>query len=197
MDQPPRNVKLDRRHKWKPTWAITPGNQFMSGINSNVGGVLRSVPGGERLELQQLAMNSPTSGVETKSLKTTYWSGGNVETLQVAQNSDIVGHRFINTDSYIGPAKPGSVFTAFCIFRPAGDGVLGTSDPRIFSKDQGTAEADHDLMLGLLGTGTYTRARARVRYASGTTTLVLSDSSSFRVLERPFLDYVRSRKFKV
>jgi len=73
------------------------------------------------------------------------------------------GFRFPNLDS----------FTVVSIVRLEGDGraVSGGGDPRIFSQDEGTGAADHDLMIGIASTGTAARSRIRV---NGTTQTVLA-----------------------
>ena len=58
--------------------------------------------------------------------------------------------RLINTDGTGFEFLDKSKVSVVALVRPTGDGRGGqTIDPRIYSKDTGTAEADHDLMVGI------------------------------------------------
>ena len=64
-------------------------------------------------------------------------------------------------------------FTIMTIIKPSGDGrVGGSGDPRVFTKDSGVAEVDHDLMVGIASLGQ--EARTRIRIGSSTFTAITS-----------------------
>ena len=57
------------------------------------------------------------------------------------------------------------------IFKPVGSGTIGSSDPRIYTKDEGSGAADHDLMIGSVSSQ---QARARIRINNSTFTHVVT-----------------------
>jgi len=109
---------------------------------------------------------------------------GTARALELEQDSDITTlhyRRSVNDRGILFPDK--SNLTILGIVKPKGDGVAGgTSDPRIFSKDEGADEVNHDLMFGLVNLASVV-ARLRVRIGTSTYTVAMNDSSANAVQE--------------
>ncbi len=99
---------------------------------------------------------------------------GPVRVADFDQDSASQHVRLINTDRNGGLdfSKVSNHFTIASIFKPRGNGVppSSSSDPRIYSQDQGSAVNDHDLMIGIANSGL--RARMRVRMGTITETIL-------------------------
>lgn len=81
------------------------------------------------------------------------------------------GAHFHNPTADFGFFEPGQRnITGVTLYRPVGNGSAGgTADPRLFSKDSGTAEGDHDFMMGGLSGGS---PRTRIRIGGATKSVV-------------------------
>ena len=97
--------------------------------------------------------------------------------LELEPHSASAFYRYKKSAGDYGPSL-GGTFTVIGIVKCVGDGAHdGNEDPRIYSKDQGTAENDHDLMIGLVTTNN-TVPRARIRIGSSTQTLFAADTAA-------------------
>lgn len=155
-------------------WAMIPGwSDFdFSSADSTTSapklGVLESV--GQRMEFADSEATSDASA--TVSIVSGDY--GHLGKLRALQMSPVSNTSFVNFRR--GDADEGIIFpdpqnlTILAIVRTAGLNQPGGGDPRIFSKDVGTGEADHDLMIGLAAAGV--NARCRVRIGSATRTII-------------------------
>ena len=97
--------------------------------------------------------------------------GGPIPTAFFTPTSNSSGRRYLYTGVDKGPQFPDpSNMSLVGLWKPTGDGRAGNPDPRIWSKDIGTAGPDHDLMIGIATNGNDHRARIRT---GGTTDTIL------------------------
>lgn len=109
--------------------------------------------------------------------------GGGIGSVQSAlfvplnSTSAIRALRTTNDLGIIFPDKKN--LTILCIFKPTGDGRPSDGgDPRLYSKDEGSSANDHDLMVGMVGSGD--EARTRIRIGSNTVTVATSSTPAIR-----------------
>jgi hypothetical protein len=151
---------------WIPGW-----DEF------DVGGGVES--GGLRSIGQQFTLNADSIGSSNNSaeiIRTSYPRMGKVSPVLFTQGGSGERTRFQNSDDNIGIIFPDERnLTILSIFKKTGDGVPSAGgDPRLFSIDQGTGELDHDLMIGIAGSGQ--QARTRIRLGTSTYTVVTTNS---------------------
>lgn len=85
-----------------------------------------------------------------------------------------------------GPISASSnAFSVIGIVKLIGNGAhaVESTDPRIWTKDQGSGGDDHDLMLGLVRSNGYVTPRTRVRTGGSTTTVFVSGAVSTDVVD--------------
>jgi len=101
---------------------------------------------------------------------------GKVRVLNFNPEGNSVAFRLSHTDNNEGIIFPNKRnLTILTIVKTGASNTPGSGDPRIFSKDTGTSEDDHDLMVGIASTGT--EARTRIRLGAGTYTVLTTGGS--------------------
>jgi hypothetical protein len=156
--------------------AIIPGwhdNNFTraeSAANPGDVGYLQAV--GQKMEF--VDTNAGTGVCSTRTVTEQYGHLGTCRALRLDQtaSNDFVGLLRSDNDEGIDfPDK--SNLTIVGIVKPSGDGRPGGGgDPRIYSKDIGAGEIDHDLMIGIATGGN--DARTRIRIGTNTSTVLRS-----------------------
>ena len=166
-----RPIPLDLNNKLKPIWSIVPGWHQFAGSVSTAGGQAVS----DGVDRRLFVASGSGSSQDARILRTSYWNGSPVATAYNNSIDTTNGTALRNTDNDLFINK--TAFTLVGIFRPIGNGTAGgTGDPRVFSKDIGSGEADHDLMIGGVRATTAPEFRTRVRIGTSTLTVVTSGS---------------------
>lgn len=96
------------------------------------------------------------------------------------------GYRYRAAPGDIGPISDSSdAFSIIGIVKLIGNGAHGveSSDPRIWTKDQGSAGDDHDLMLGLVRSNGHVTPRTRVRTGGSTATVFVDGAIATNVVD--------------
>lgn len=174
--QPPRIIEqFDQQNFFGKhcIFALIPGWGYYSGAGASADGVVSSV--GQQFTFKETYVG--TGG----SMERVHGRYGHLGQLTVLRTLPVTHQQYIPLIES-GAANLGirfadsTDFTILTIIKPNGDGRAGgAGDPRIFTKDLGTAEADHDLMLGIVDVGQ--EARVRVRTNGATTTVVTTGSA--------------------
>ena len=104
------------------------------------------------------------------------YMGGMASSVRVEQTS---GTEYLHAktpaaESDLG-MELGDVMSCIAIFRPQGDGAIGSVDPRIYCFDDGSGEQDHNLMVGSNSSNT---VRTRIRTGSTTKTILAGQVQS-------------------
>jgi hypothetical protein len=122
---------------------------------------------------------SPTASSINKKVAS-YQTGQPVTYLEITQQNQFVGRKYVKDVGDDGPPV-GESWTVVAIVKLVGNGQPDGGDPRIWTKDEGSAEANHDLMIGLVS-GTNIRPRMRVRLGTTTRTVLPTDDTEFAVV---------------
>ena len=170
--QPPERVNgFDRQNAFgaRCVWSLIPGwGNFKDDAGSvkSVGQVMQfdAASHGAALGSMSLEVGSYGRGI------------GSVKAYRNTTGSATVYDNLENLEDTLGIIFPDNRnLTLLSIARLAVDGIPGGGgDPRFFSKDAGTSEAQHDLMVGMTGAN---EARTRIRINGGTRTILTSGSA--------------------
>lgn len=169
-------------------WACIPGwyhndwttnDHFTNGVGQ---GMLESV--GQRMVfLDDNLSSAEDTSSHARDRTDTYGHLGTCKAIRLTQNNPSGGRlRFIRSIADGGIIFPDKKnFTILTIIRPIGDGRGGgTPDPRVFSKDTGSGEQDHDLMIGIVDAGNYARCRVRSTEGGGTTISIFTSTTTIQ-----------------
>ena len=151
-------------------WALIPG---WFPIDDGAGQMWSSGP--QKMQFTQTVGTGGSSGSAVKTASKVYPFVGAVRTNEQRPGAGGKDGWFAKrTDNDLGIHFPNPKnFTLVTIVRTNGDGVV-SGDPRIFTKDEGWATANHDLMLGMVSSG---RARQRFRINNTTPNTQITDAS--------------------
>lgn len=157
-------------------WALIPGWTHLDYIATDIDprqaigmSTLGQVHGGWEAE------SDGTGNERLVTVRRDYGPGiGKATAMLFEQNDATAFTRFIRHTNDLGIIFPNpKELTIVSICKPTGDGrpINGSSgDPRLYTKDEGTAEVDHDLMIGFADFGT--EARTRIRVGGSTATAI-------------------------
>jgi hypothetical protein len=180
------NRIFNRRNKYGKylVEAIVPGwDGEFDNSSTTVDGIIRSY-GSRSLSFTGNLRTAPSSGIaRNKAMQ--YQFGQSVKVLEIANEGGETGVRFQDLAGDEGPIAAGTEpFTVVSIVKLIGDGSMSaSSDPRIYSKDIGTAEGDHDLMIGFARASGEILPRTRIRGATGTRTAMAPSVSGWDVTD--------------
>ena len=136
--------------------------------------------------IQQLgAPTAPTAAIDTYPMMGQDQWGNQARWIENKANESTSGFYFADAVSDLGPISPACpAFTVIGIVKLIGNGTSGTvSDPRIWTKDIGGQEVDHDLMIGFVRHNGNVTPRTRVRIGTTTQTVFLSGSVATDVVD--------------
>jgi len=173
--QPPRPVAINRANKFgrQVVWAMVPA--WGPGLNNDTSVNHGTIATQGQVQIFEADLTNSVQ-ITLDIVADNYpKSIGMARVLRLTPEDSARFGRLIRADADTGIQFPNiGDFCLAVVIRPSGNGAITASDPRIYSKDQGSAANDHDLMVGSVNAGF---ARTRIRIGSATVTVVNSGTT--------------------
>lgn len=176
---------FNRRNKYGKylVEAIVPGwDGGVANTPASIDGIIRTYGKRNISYTGEIRAAPPAGKVLNKQLQ--YQFGQSVKVVEINQVSFQTGAQYGASPGDLGPISPSvGASTVVGIVKLIGDSNPDSSDPRIWSKDSGTAANDHDYMIGFVRASGEITPRTRIRIGSSTQTAFLPGASGHDVID--------------